>query len=48
MEMLTKLHSEQHIAKELASRLGQQEDELKEIRQQVLCIVLPFLQSDVV
>ena len=35
MEMMTQLHSEQHTAKELAARLGQQEDELKVIRQQV-------------
>jgi len=35
MEMLTQLQSEQHVAKELAARLGQQEDELKDIRQQV-------------
>jgi myosin heavy subunit len=33
MEMLTRLQSEQHVAKELASRLGQQEDELKEMRE---------------
>jgi len=43
MEMLTQLHSEQHIAKELAARLSQQEDELKETREQVssydICIV---------
>jgi len=35
MEMLTQLQSEQHVAKELAARLGQQEDELKEMREQV-------------
>jgi len=35
MEMLTQLQSEQHVAKELAARLGQQEDELKETREQV-------------
>jgi len=35
MEMLTRLQSEQHIAKELAARLGQQEDELKDTREQV-------------
>jgi len=35
MEMLTQLQSEQHVAKELAARLGQQEDELKDARHQV-------------
>jgi len=35
MEMMTQLQSEQHVAKELAARLGQQEDELKDTRQQV-------------
>ena len=35
MEMMTQLQSEQHIAKELAARLGQQEDELKDTRHQV-------------
>jgi len=46
MEMLTKLQSEQHIAKELAARLSQQEDELKETREQVssydVCILSIF------
>lgn len=32
MEMMTSLTSEQHVSKELASRLGQQEEELKEMR----------------
>jgi len=44
MEMLTRLQSEQHVAKELAARLGQQEDELKEIREQV-CRVLTYFVS---
>ncbi len=35
MEMMTQLTSEQHVSKELAARLSQQEDELKEIREQV-------------
>ena len=35
MEMMTNLTSEQHVSKELASRLSQQEEELKEIREQV-------------
>lgn len=35
MEMLTQLQSEQHISKELAARLGHQEEELKEIRELV-------------
>ena len=41
MELLSQLSSEQHVARELAARLGQQEDELKETREQVL--VLHFL-----
>jgi hypothetical protein len=36
MEMLTQLQSEQHISKELAARLGHQEEELKEIRELLL------------
>jgi len=39
MEMLTQLQTEQHIAKELAARLGQQEDELKATREQVRAFV---------
>lgn len=35
MEVTTQLQSEQHISKELAARLGHQEEELKEIREQV-------------
>ena len=35
MEMMSGLTSEQHVSKELAARLSQQEDELKEIREQV-------------
>ncbi len=35
MEMMTSLSSEQHVAKELATRLSQQEEELKDIREQV-------------
>ena len=35
MDMMTKLTSEQHIAKELAERLSHQEDELKDIREQL-------------
>ena len=35
MEMMTQLQGEQHIAKELAARLGHQEEELKELRHQV-------------
>ena len=35
MEMMTSLTSEQHVSKELAGRLSQQEEELKEIREQV-------------
>lgn len=36
MEVTTQLQSEQHISKELAARLGHQEEELKEIREQLL------------
>ena len=32
MELMTKLQSEQHIIKELSTRLTQQEEELEEIR----------------
>lgn len=35
MDLMSQLQSEQHIARELANRLSQQEDELKEIRDQV-------------
>jgi len=35
MEMMTQLQSEQHIAKELTARLGQREDELKDLRDEV-------------
>lgn len=35
MEMMTQLQSEQHISKELAARLGHQEEELKETRELV-------------
>ena len=35
MELMTSLQSEHHTSKELAMRLGQQEDELKELREQV-------------
>ena len=35
MELLNKYTSEQHVCKELGARLGQQEEELKEIREQV-------------
>ncbi|XP_033643026.1 golgin subfamily A member 2-like [Asterias rubens] len=35
MEMLSGLKSEQHVSQELANRLGQQEDELREVRQQL-------------
>ena len=35
MEMMTNLTSEQHVSKELAARLSQQEEELKEMREQV-------------
>ncbi|XP_038063693.1 golgin subfamily A member 2-like [Patiria miniata] len=35
MEMLSSLQSEQHVSQELASRLGQQEEELKEFKQQL-------------
>ncbi|XP_022085282.1 golgin subfamily A member 2-like [Acanthaster planci] len=35
MEMLSSLQSEQHVGQELASRLGQQEDELKDLKQQL-------------
>ena len=35
MDMMTQLQSEQHVSKELATRLSQQEQELKEIREQV-------------
>jgi len=35
MELMTQLQKEQHISKELASRLAQQEEELKEIRSDV-------------
>ncbi len=35
MELMSTLTSEQHVSKELAARLSQQEEELKEIREQV-------------
>ena len=35
MEIMSKLHSEEHIASELATRLEQQEDDIKDVRQQV-------------
>ena len=35
MELMTSLQTEQHACKELATRLGQQEDELKDLREQV-------------
>ena len=35
MELMTQLQKEQHISKELANRLAQQEEELKEIRSDV-------------
>ena len=44
MEMMTNLTSEQHVSKELAGRLSQQEEELKEIREQVISSVkFPFI-----
>lgn len=33
---MTQLTAEQHIAKELGQRLSQQEEELKEVREQIL------------
>ena len=35
MGLMTQLQKEQHISKELASRLAQQEEELKELRSEV-------------
>ena len=35
MEILSSLKSEQHVNQELANRLGQQEEELKDVKQQV-------------
>ena len=35
MELMSQYQGEQHVAKELAARLAQQEDELKEIREHV-------------
>ena len=35
MELMTSLQTEQHACKELATRLGQQDDELKDLREQV-------------
>lgn len=35
MELMTNLQTEKHTCKELGARLGQQEDELKEIREMV-------------
>ena len=35
MELLSGLQTEQHRCKELATRLGQQEEELKDMREQV-------------
>ena len=38
MELMTQLQKEQHISKELASRLAQQEEELKELWSEVSTI----------
>lgn len=35
LELAEKLHSEQHITKELGERLSQQEEELQELKDQV-------------
>ncbi len=40
MELMSTLTSEQHVSKELAARLSQQEEELKEIREQVCINIL--------
>ena len=40
MELLSQLQGEQHISGELGSRLSQQEQELKEIREQVSVVIL--------
>ena len=46
MELMDQMTSEQHVAKELANRLSQQEDELTEIRDQV-CLVHKLPTTDV-
>ena len=38
MELMTTLQTEQHTSKELAARLGQQEEELKDMREQVIVL----------
>ena len=35
MDLMSQVQSEQHISKELASRLGHQEDELNDVRDKV-------------
>ena len=35
MEIMSKLQSEEHISSELATRLEQQEDDIKDVRHQV-------------
>ena len=35
MDLMNKLTSEEHVAKELVQRLSQQEDELKDVREQL-------------
>ncbi len=44
MELMSTLTSEQHVSKELAARLSQQEEELKEIREQVCINILNHSQ----
>ena len=48
MELMSQLQSEQHIARELANRLSQQEDELKEVREQVSCMVVEGESNEII
>ena len=49
MEMLTKLQTEEHSIKDLTTKLNQQEDELKDVREAVRrinCKVSSYMDTD--
>ena len=49
MEMLTKLQTEEHSMKDLTTKLNQQEDELKDVREAVsrsYCNVSSYMDTD--